>query len=48
MIYVFNLLQLCIGTNTLGVGTPCTVLFADKCTPSLVGNQYFAVYSLAL
>jgi hypothetical protein len=31
----------------LWVVAPCTVLFTDKCTASLVKDQYSAVYSLA-
>jgi len=41
------LITLWNGIDLLWVEAPCTVLFADKCTASLVGNQYSAVYFLA-
>jgi len=33
------LITVCISTDPLWVGAPCTMLFAGKCTASVVSNQ---------
>ena len=46
-LYDEPVITLCNGIGLLWFEAPHAVLFADKCTASLVGNQHSAVYSLS-